>query len=176
MRFTQMLAVGAAGGAFFLFGVLAGAQDKGDYEKKVKEADVPKAALDALKKLANGAAFTDFAEEVEHGHKYYEGSWKGPDGNVDGLVTEAGDVVELEESIPADKAPGIVRGAAERDAGKDAKVSYERKTVYLYEIHYKKGGKGHETIFMADGRVFHEEGEKKGESRDKDDDDDDKKK
>ncbi len=174
MRINRLLATGAAGTAFFLFGVLAGAQDKGDYEKKVKEGDVPKAALDALKKLANGAAFTEFAEEVEHGRKYYEGSWKGPDGNVDGLVTESGDVVEIEESIPADKSPATVRAAAEKEAGKDAKISFERKTVYLYEIHYKKDGKGHESIFMADGRAFHEEGDKKGQA-DKDDDDDEKK-
>ncbi|MCC6358057.1 MAG: hypothetical protein IT450_04885, partial [Phycisphaerales bacterium] len=72
--------------SFAAGGLVVRAQDKGkveDYEKKVKEADVPAPALAALKKLAGGAAFTEFAEEVEHGVKYYEGSWKGPDGNVD---------------------------------------------------------------------------------------------
>lgn len=173
--------------AFALLGALAGtalvaAQEKKagqDYEKKVKESDVPPAALAALKKLAEGAAFTEFAEEVEHGHKFYEGSWKGPDGNVDGLVSEAGDIVELEESIAPEKAPTGARTAAEREAGKDAKPRWERKTIYLYEIHFKKDGKGREVIFTADGRRFNEEaamspdhgGDKKGDDKDDDDDD-----
>lgn len=149
------------------------AQDKKapeESERQVKESEVPAAALAALKKLAGGAAITEFAEEIEHGHKYYEGSWKGPDGKVDGLVTEAGDVVELEERIPADKAPAGVRAAAEKAAGKDAKLTWERKTVYLYEVHFKKDGKGREAIYSADGRPFHEHGD--GDD-DGDDDDDD---
>lgn len=161
-------------------GVLVWAQEKKaaqDYEKQIKESEVPPAALAALKKLAGGAAFTGFAEEVERGHKFYEGSWKGPDGNVDALVTESGDVVELEESIPQEKAPGGARAAAEKDAGKDAKPRWERKTVYLYEIHFRKDGKGHEMIYTADGRRFHEDGgdehakPEKGDKHDEDDDD-----
>lgn len=162
-------AVALAGGWFVL------AQDKKqptEQERQVKEAEVPAAALAALKKMAAGAAFTGFAEEIEHGHKYYEGSWKGPDGNVDGLVTETGDVVELEEKIPAEKVPPGVRAAVEKDAGKDAKLAWERKTLYLYEVHYKKDGKGHEVIFTADSRRFNEEGGKEGESEGDDDDDD----
>src|SRR5262245_37891783 len=73
-----------------------GAQEQ---EREVKEADVPAAALNALKKQAAGAAITEFSEEIEHGHKFYEGSYKSATGNkVDVLVTEAGDLVEVEES------------------------------------------------------------------------------
>lgn len=136
-----------------------------EQERAVTEKEVPEVALAALKKLSGGAAFTEFAEEIEHGQKYFEGSWKGPDGNVDALVTEAGDVVEIEEKLPATKIPAGVRAAAEKTAGKDASMSFERKTVYMYEIHYKKDGKTHEAIFTADGRTFHEEGQdgEKGE-------------
>ncbi|MCG3127730.1 MAG: hypothetical protein CHACPFDD_02600 [Phycisphaerae bacterium] len=144
----------------------------GVQERKVKQSEVPPAALTALQKLAGGAALTEFAEEIEHGHKYFEGSWKGPDGNVDGLVTETGDVVELEESVPADKVPAGVRAAAEKESGKDAKSAWERKTLYLYEVHFKKDGKGREMIFLADGRRFHED-EGNGKEGDKDDDKDD---
>lgn len=166
--------------SFAAGGLVVRAQDKGkveDYEKKVKEADVPAPALAALKKLADGAAFTEFAEEVEHGVKYYEGSWKGPDGNVDALVTEGGDVVEIEESVPADKVPASVRTAAEKAGGKDG--TFERKTLFLYEIHFKKDGKSLEMIFGADGRPFSEDGawsaaagRKAGEHADKDGDED----
>lgn len=133
---------------------------KGEQEREVKEAEVPKAALDALKKLAAGAAFTEFAEEIEHGSKFYEGSWKGPNGNVDALVTETGDVVEIEEVTPADKVPAPAKAAAEKEAGKDAKLTWEKKTIVMYEVHYKKDGKGHEMILTPDGRRVHEEGEK----------------
>lgn len=152
-------------------GLLVWAQDKKpappqEQERQVKEAEVPPAALAALKKLAGGAALTEFAEEIEHGIKYYEGSWKGPDGNVDALVTEAGDLVELEERVPADKVPGGVRSAVEKEAGKDAKTSWERKTLYLYEAHFKKDGKGRELLYTADGRRFREESDGDGDEDD----------
>lgn len=157
------------------------AQDKPamqDSERKIKEAEVPKAALEALKKVAANAAFTEFAEEIEHGHKFYEGTYKGPNGNIDALVTDSGDLVEIEESIPAEMAPAAVRAAAEKSAGKDAKVRFEKKTMIVYEIHYSKDGKGRETILSPDGRELHEEhgaaDESKPGDKGKDDDDDDK--
>ncbi len=167
----------------------------GEQERSVKESEVPAVALEALKKVASGASFTEFAEEIEHGHTFYEGSFKGPEGNVDALVTASGDLVELEESIPAAKVPAAVRAAAEKEAGRDAKPTFERKTLYLYELKYGKNGEGREVIFTADARVYvegapatsaapkvkdHEEedeeeegrGKGKRKGRDKDDDDD----
>lgn len=140
-------------------GLLIRAQENkvsGEQERSIKEAEVPAPALAALKKLAGGGPLTEFAEEIEHGQKYYEGSWKGLEGNIDALVTASGDVVEIEETITAAKAPASVRAAAEKEAGRDAKVSFEKKTLYLYEIHFKKDGKGREMIFTADGRRYHE--------------------
>jgi uncharacterized membrane protein YkoI len=159
-------------------GVLALAQTqpankKEEQERKVKEAEVPPTALTALKKLAGSATITEFSEEIEHGHKFYEGSWKGPDGNVDALVTEAGDVVEIEEIIPIDKAPVAVRAAAEKEAGKDAKLTFEKKTMWLYEVHFKKGDKGREIILTPDGRRYYEEGAGQGAGDVDDEDEDD---
>jgi hypothetical protein len=156
-----------------LGGLIAVAQNKPaplEQERKVKEAEVPKAALDALKKTADKATITEFAEEIEHGNKFYEGSWKGPDGNVDALVTEAGDLVEIEEVISAAKVPAPARAAAEKEAGKDTKLTWEKKTLVMYEVHYKKGDKGQEMILTPDGRSFHEEGDDK---QDKDEDEED---
>jgi hypothetical protein len=162
--------------AILIASVLVWAQDKkeaAEQERPIKEAEVPAAPLATLKKQAAGAAFTAFAEEIEHGHKFYEGSWKGPEGNVDVLVTEAGDLVEIEEVIAAEKVPAPARNAAEKEAGKDAKLMWEKKTVIMYEVHYKKGDKGQEMILTPDGRTYHEEGEKKGE---KEEDEDEEKK
>ena len=144
-------------------------QESGDQERQVKEGDVPAAALAALKKLAGSTKITEFAEEIENGHKFYEGSWKGADGNIDGLVTEAGDVVEIEESVPMTSVPASVREAAAKEAGEGAKLTFEKKTVYMFEIHFKKDGKSAEMIFTPDGGRFVEASEEKGE-----DDDDDK--
>ena len=156
-------------------GLLVWAQEKmqnQEQEREVKEAEVPAPALAALKKLAGAATITEFAEEVEHGHKFYEGSWKGPDGNVDAVVTPTGDVVEIEEIMPPEKIPAGVRAATEQEAGKGTAVSFERKTLYLYEIHFKKDGKGREMIFTTDGRRYHEEGPKEGEKEHDEDEDD----
>jgi hypothetical protein len=148
-------------------GLLVWAQDRKESqesERAVQASEVPAAALAALKQLAGSAAITEFAEEIEHGHKFYEGSWKGPEGDVDALVTETGDVVEIEQKIPAAKAPSVVRTITEKEAGKDAAVTFERKTLYLYEIHFKKDGKTREMIFTADGRPYHEQpGKGKGD-------------
>lgn len=53
----------------------------------------------AASKSFGTAAIRELAEETEHGHKLYEGSWTGTHGNVDALVTESGDLVEIEGSI-----------------------------------------------------------------------------
>jgi hypothetical protein len=176
MKNIQSLVIGFGVGAVMSGGLFAFAQNKPaeqpkSSERKVKEADVPKAALETLKKMAAGAAFTEFAEEIEHGHKFFEGSWKGPHGNIDGLVTETGDMVELEESVPADQVPAAVKAEVEKSSGKDAKPTYEKKTLILYEAHYKKDGKTHEVIVTPDGRRMEEE----KQDGDKDEDEDEKK-
>lgn len=171
MRHHRFLKVSSAICVVLLGGLIVFAQEKPGQEggeRTIKEADVPKAALDALKALAGKAAFTELAEETEHGHTFYEGSWTGPNGNVDALVTASGDLVELEEITPSDKVPASVRAEAAKTAG-DAKVEFEKKTMVLYEIHYKKDGKGHEMIFTPDARQYHEE----PAAKDEDDDDDD---
>jgi hypothetical protein len=146
--------------------------EPGEQEREVTEDQVPKAAMETLRKLASGAKFTEFAEEVEHGHTFYEGSWKGADGNVDALVTPDGSMVELEEMVPADKVPGAAREAFAKHAGKDAKLMLEKKTMILYEAHWTKNGKEEEMIVTPDGRRYYEDAAS-GSNRDKDEDEDD---
>src|ERR1051325_2642721 len=129
--------------SMFVGGWIAQGQPKKseERERKVKESEVPAGALAALKKAAGDHPLTQIEEEIEHGHKFYEGQWKGPDGKVEVLVTESGDIVEIEEIVAADKVPEAVRAAAAKDAGKDAKLVFEKKTAVSYEIHFKKNGK-----------------------------------
>ncbi len=130
-------------------------------ERKVTEAEVPAAALAALKHLAAGAEITEFAEEIEHGSTFYEGSWKTPAGdNMDVLVTPTGDLVEIEEQVGADKVPPAVLKAAQKAAGKDAPLAFEKKTMILYEVKFTKGQARHELLLTPDGRRVEEEVEK----------------
>ncbi len=86
------------------------------------------------------------------------------------LVTDAGDLVAIEEAIPGDKVPAVVQAEARKAAGKDAKLRFERKTMVLYEVHFKQDGKGHEIMLTPDGRSVHEKGANEAE-KDTDEDD-----
>lgn len=160
---SKLWIVIAAGGIVAAGGlVLVQAQDKGapqEQERAVKEADVPKAPLAALKKLAGSNPIVEFAEEIEHGVTYYEGSWKGPNGNVDALVTSGGDLVEIEEVVPVESVPKPVLEKARQAAGKDAKLYVEKKTVIMFEVKYRKGDRRHELVLSPDGREHEHEDE-----------------
>jgi len=134
------------------------AKEAEETERKITEAEVPAAALAALKKLAAGAEIIEFTEEIEYGHTFYEGTWKNPAGaNVDVLVTPTGDLVEIEEQISTDKVPAAALKAAQKAAGKDVELAFEKKTMILYEVKFQKGDVGHELLLTPDGRKVEEE-------------------
>jgi hypothetical protein len=148
----------------------------GEAERTVTAAEVPAAALAALKKLAAGAEITEFAEEMEHGSTFYEGSWKSPSGaNMDVLVTPTGDLVEIEEEVSGDKVPAAVLKAAKKAAGRGAELAFEKKTMILYEAKFQKAKKQRELLLTPDGRRFEEKANKgKTEDEEGDDEDDEK--
>ena len=137
----------------------AGPEGKSDeQERRINESDVPPPALAALRKLAAEHHITEYAEEVEHGCTYYEGSWRTPNGHVDALVTTAGDLVEIEAAIAEKDVPKLIVERIRAEAGKDAELRFEKKTVILYEAKFKKGARRHEVLLSADGRRHgHEE-------------------
>jgi hypothetical protein len=150
------------GGVILAFGLIvaAGAMARpAEQERQVPEGEVPPPALATLKALSAGAAITAFAEEIEHGGKFYEGSWQGKSGNVDVRVTEDGAFVEIEEVCPAEEIPRRARAAVEKEAGIDAKIVWERKTSITYEAHYQRDGKTREILLTPDGRQLAEEEE-----------------
>ena len=129
---------------------------------------MPARALATLKKLAGGAEITQFAEEIEYGHIFYEGTWKAPSGGkMDVLVTASGDLVEMEEQVGADQVPAAVLAAARQAAGPVARTGFEKKTLILYEVKFRKGDGRHELLLTSDGRCLEEEVEK-GESEEDD--------
>ena len=148
---------------------------KGEIERKVKEAKVPKAAMATLKRLADGAKITEFAEEIEFGHTFYEGSWKNRSGaNMDVLVTQTGDLVEIEQQVDIKKVPGAALKMARKAAGKDVELAFEKKTMILYEVKFRKGDSRHELLLTPDGRRVEEQIEKgKPDKKEEDGDDED---
>ena len=143
-----------------------------EVERKVTEGQVPAAALATLKKLAGRAKITEFAEEIEHGHTFYEGSWKARSGaKTDVLVTKTGDLVEIERQVGARQVPAAVRKAARKAAGKGPDLAFEKKTMILYEVKFQKGNSRHELLVTPDGR--HVEHEVERVKRDEDDDEGD---
>ncbi len=143
--------------------------EESQHERQITEAQVPEAALAALKKLAAGAKFTGFAEEVEYGSTFYEGSWKTPSGaNMDVLVTPTGALVEIEEQINTDKVPAEVLNVVREAAGKDTELMFEKKTTIQYEVKFGKDEHGREMLLTPDGRLVEQE-VGKGKSEDADD-------
>ncbi len=145
-----------------------GGDEQEEEERAVAEKEGPAAALATLKKLARGAKITEFAEEIEHGHTFYEGSWIAPSGGkMDVLVTASGDLVEIEEQVSAKQVPATVLAAARAAAGSDTRMGFEKKTLILYEVKFRKGDGWHELLLTADGRCLEEEVERgKGEKDD----------
>ncbi len=145
------------------------ATKSGEVERQITEADVPAAALAAFKKMAAGAKFTEFAEEIEHGHTFYEGSWKTTSGgNMDVLVTPTGDLVEIEEIVGADQVPAAVLAVAQKAAGKDTQLTFEKKTTILYEVRFQKDNRQNGLLLSPDGRRIEEEAEKGKQNEDED--------
>jgi uncharacterized membrane protein YkoI len=138
-----------------------------EQEREVTEAEVPAPALAALKKLAGGAKLTEFAEEIEHGSTFYEGSWKTADGsNVDALVTPTGDLVEIEEQVTPEQVPAAILAAVRKLSGPDAPLFCEKKTMILYEVKFRKGDRRHEILYTPDGRTLERDIEKGEEDED----------
>lgn len=137
--------------------------DDDEHERKVTEKEVPKPALDALKKQAAGAPLTKTEEEKEHGTTFYEGQWKGEHGRVEALVTADGNLVEIEEEIATDRLPAAALAAAQKQAGAGANMRWEKKTQILYEVKFKKGNSYHELLLTPDGRVVEHEDKSKDE-------------
>ena len=143
-------------------------------ERGITESEVPAAALATLKKLAGGAKITEFAEEVDDGHTFYEGSWQTRSGaNMDVLVTQAGDLLEIEEQVPADKVPAAVLKVATKVAGSGTQLVLEKKTTILYEIKFMEGDRQHELLLTPDGRRVEEESEQGNSDEDEGDEDED---
>lgn len=124
----------------------------GSHERRVKEADVPAAALSAIKKLSGATPLAEFEEETKNGQKIYEAEWRTAGGHMEAAVTEAGDLIEQEESVAGDAVPKAAVAAAQATAGDKTPLRWVKKTFVVYEVQFKKDNKHHEVLLNAAGQ------------------------
>ena len=129
-------------------------EKEGEKAVKIQEAQVPPAALAAIKKIAGTAKIDEFKEKTKHDQKIYKAEWKGAEGEMEVAVTATGDLLATEEPVMADKVPAAVKAAAEKEAGPGAKIEFEKKTVILYEAKFKKGDKEEELKICPTGKTM----------------------
>jgi hypothetical protein len=173
---TLVIAVGAAlcAAALAEKGEKKSSAEAIETEREVTEAEVPAAALATLRKLAAGAEITEYAEESEEGHVFYEASWETASGaKVDVLVARTGALVEIEESVDSSQVPAAVRELARKSAGRSVPLVFEKKTTILYEVKFEDDDGLHELLLTPDGRCIEEEVEKHSTNDNEDEERDD---
>ena len=158
-------------------------------EKKLKESDVPKAVVDAVKKKYPKATIKQWEKDTKKDEKgetvLYEASLEDGKRKIDVELNSDGKFVCEEEQIEQSALPDKVKkGLADSKYGKWAvkrteKVVHDEKDAdAAFELIVTSEDEKYEIVFDKDGKLTKEEKkkvkkEKKGEKDDDDDDDDD---
>ena len=114
---------------------------------------LPKAAVDALLKLADGATIAELERDQEDGTVVFEAEWTVDGRKVEATVTAEGDLVEYEEEITADQLPPRV-AAAVAGAFPTGANEFEKMMVVVYEIEGKVNGKEKEIMVLSTGKII----------------------
>ena len=142
-------------------------------EKPVKESDVPKPALEAVKKKYPKATAKHFAREEEKGKVVYEVTIDDEGKKIDVTLSPEGKILEEEETIPADALPAEVKSGLDASKYKgwtikkaERIVLEEKDTEPQYEVKVvQSGGEGRAEVKLdKSGKIL--------ESEDDEDDDD----
>jgi len=125
-------------------------------EQSIKRKDVPKTILAAFEKTYPKAKIKGYAKEVEEGKTVYE--VESVEGTVHRDITYVADgsIVSIEESLPVNKLPDVIRSAAEKQYPKSKISSCEKVTkgtIMQYELVVTTGKQKHELVLNPDGTV-----------------------
>ena len=151
----------------------------GDDEKPVQDADVPKAAVDALQKKYAGAKVSAWVKEEEDKVTTYEAKFevttKDKDGKestrkLEAILTAEGKILEEEETIAAAALPDAVKkGLADSKYAK-AEVKHAVKLVKdekaddpAYELSVVLDSKKVDLTLDKAGKILEEEGDEADE-------------
>lgn len=132
-------------------------------EKALKESEVPKPVLDAVKKKYPGAKLTGFAEETRKDKTRYEIQVEDGKRRIDVTLSSEGKIQVEEEAIAEDALPKEVKAGLE--ASKYAKwklkkvervVTEENEKNPAYELMVADGDTRFEVVFDKDGKITRE--------------------
>ncbi len=147
--------------------------DQEDEEDAITINQVPAPAREALIKLAGNARITKAEREEEDGVQIYEAAWVANGTEHEASVTEDGTLIEMEETIPAEKIPASIRAVIAKHFGANAKVVVEKKMIVVYEVEGTAKGEREELLVLPTGRVIEDADDDDDEDEGEDNDDGD---
>jgi hypothetical protein len=152
MRTTKVLGLTIVIGIILVSGINLFAQ-----EKKIDKKDVPANVMATFQKAYPKAEVKGTNIETEHGKKYYEIESMEETKHIDLLITSAGKITEIEETISADQIPGsIMKTLGTKFEGlkveKAEKVTHGSVSDYELVIESKSGK--HEVKLNAAGKLL----------------------
>ncbi len=131
-------------------------------EKKVERKDLPPAVEKTVEAQSQGATIRGFSEERENGQTNYEAEMTVNGHSKDVLIDAKGAVVEIEEQVPLDSLPALVKDGLQAKAGSGKILKVESLTKHdklvAYEATVQTGGKKKEIQVDPTGQpLAHEE-------------------
>lgn len=126
-------------------------------EKKINKKSVPAKVMVAFQKAYPKAVVKGTSIETEHGKKFYEIESMEGTKHIDLLITSAGQITEIEETIPVDQVPGGVMKTLEAKF-KGLKIEKAEKvthgSVSNYELVIESKAGKHEVKLNEAGKLL----------------------
>jgi hypothetical protein len=116
---------------------------------------LPSAVASAFHQAYPAARVLHVSKERRDGNVAYEIESRDGDTRRDLIYSPAGAVLEIEEQIPVDSVPAVVRAAAERRVAGGTLVGAERVTrgtVILFEVQLRLNGRSRFLTYDPEGR------------------------
>jgi uncharacterized membrane protein YkoI len=131
-------------------------------EKKIQRADLPPAVEKTVAAQTQGATIKVFSQEKANGRILYEAETILGGHTRDITIDANGSLVEVEEQVPFDSLPAIVKAGLQAKAGEGKIVKVESLTkhdkIVAYEAKVQSAGKTSEIQVGPDGQPLeHEE-------------------
>ncbi len=128
-------------------------------ETRVRESDVPTAAIEAVKRKYPNARIEAFTRERDKSQVEYEVTLRDGGRKLDVSLSPEGTILSEEEVISEKELPQEVRKALKasvygkaRIAGVERLITREKNDEPTYEIHVLEDGKKHELVFDKTGK------------------------
>ena len=145
----------------FGLSVLAKEKESGDKkeasEKAVSWEKLPPPVQQTIEAQLQTAKPEEITQETDDGYTTYEAAQKVAGHLKEVKVAENGQLIEVEEAIPAAELPAAVVDKVHKKAPKAEIKEARRVTSYSYEVELGKGVKPHEIQLFGNGQPVEDE-------------------